>query len=259
MNIGFKGYQRIIMEDIPFFKCPKCNNISNSFTGRGDGIWECDNCKNQDIREKFPKILIMKPVLTCSKCQTKIPDIPSYGTRFFPCYNCRNVVAVKYNKKFYQPTEIVDIQFQSPESLKGIRKEINLVECRNLRTTIPLQLLEFLSHEEKNGFLYFKPKYQKAILLYVHDECIGYLIWSFKKREHDGWPILRQIFIKKENRKNGWASFLIKQWHKMYVIHNGGKFGIEDPNQITLKILINQEHILKENGDYNYKNCFLIP
>ncbi|WP_209625492.1 GNAT family N-acetyltransferase [Methanobacterium petrolearium] len=258
MNISFGGYQEKTMEDIPFLKCPNCNNVGHSLTGRGDGIWECDICKHQDIREKFPIIRIMKAVLTCSKCQTKIHDTPSYGSRFFSCYECRNVVAVKYNKKFYQPTEIINTRFQSPESLKGLGRGINLVECRNLRTTLPLYLLEFLSHEEENGFLSFKSKYQNAILLYVHNECIGYLIWSFKKREHDGCPILRQVFIKKEHRKKGWGSLLIQTWYNIYVTSNGGKFGVENPNNITFKILINLEHITKDKNNLEYKDCFLI-
>jgi len=257
MNISLEGYQEENMEDIPFFKCPNCNNIGHSLTGRGEGIWECDNCKHQDIIEKFPTIRIMKPVLTCSKCHAKIPDTPSYGSRFFSCYKCRNVVAVKYNKKFYQPTEIIDIRFQSPESLKRVGKEINLVECHNLRTTLPLYLLEFFSHNEKNGFLSFKSNYQNAILLYICDECIGYLIWTFKKSEHDGCPILRQIFIKKEHRKKGWGSVLIQKWHKIYIT-NGSKFGVENPNHITFKILKNQEHIIKDNNNLEYKDCFLI-
>lgn len=200
-------------------------------------------------------------MLTCRKCQTKISATPlncAIG-RFYICFNCRNVVAVKYNRKLFQPHEVMNSNFQSLDNLKQVGKKISLVECHNLRTTLPLTMLQFLSKEERNGFLSFQSNYQNAILIYVQDECIGYLIWSFKKQEHEGCHVLRQIFIKKEYRLQNWGSFLIQKWQELYVSPNGKKFGVEDPNNITFKILIKLEYIIKEENDFIYIDCFIIP
>lgn len=255
MNINFEGYQKKNIEEVGYFKCPNCNILSQSgLTGRDEGIYECDNCKYQGGIENFPIIPIKKAMLTCRKCQTKISATPincAIG-RFYICFKCRNVVAVKYNRKLFQPHEVMNSNFQSPDNLKQIGEKISLVECCNLRTTLPLTMLQFLSKEERNGFLSFQSNHQKAILIYVQDKCIGYLIWSFKKHEHEGCPILRQIFIKKEYRLQNLGTFLIKKWHEVYVSPHGKKFGVEDPNHITFKILNNLKHITKDN------NCFII-
>lgn len=260
MNICFEGYTEKNLGDVYFYECPNCNKHVESLTGRGKDIWECDSCKHQDILENFSRVLIKKQFLTCKKCQTKISVTPSNAMgSFYLCFNCReNIVGVEYNEEFYQPSEIMNLGFQHPEKIKRIGKESYLIECRNIRTNLTLQMLQFLSQEENDGFLSFQPDYQRAMLLYVQDQCIGYLIWSLEKNKFNGSPILRQIFIQNEHRRNGYGSLLLQKWFEFYVKSKGKKFGIENPKPFTMKILISQNHIIKKENRLEYVDCFFI-
>lgn len=91
--------------------------------------------------------------------------------------------------------------------------------------------------QEKIGWRRFNSRYHKAILLCIEKrggwKPIGYLMWSGRRKS----IVLRQIWVRKEYRGQGAASFLFKEWYNWITSKRKRDLIIESPEQSVQNLL----------------------
>jgi len=116
--------------------------------------------------------------------------------------------------------------------------------------------LQVLAKHEESGFLFGEQSEHEAGLLLRESDSeryVGYLIWT----EEDDAAIVRQIFIKPEERRQGLAAAALQFWVERF----GGvpqRFGVESPNERTLGLLVKLGYARRQNGGVIGDKCFFV-
>jgi GNAT superfamily N-acetyltransferase len=108
------------------------------------------------------------------------------------------------------------------------------LECRTKAEDLIVTLLVRAAKNEDSGFLYGSSENSHALLCIDNRQYLGYIRWSHGKERH---PALRQLFVVPERRREGIATALIRYWAETYAFPVGEKFGVENPNEKTIRIL----------------------
>src|SRR6267143_408630 len=62
---------------------------------------------------------------------------------------------------------------------------------------------------------------------------VGFLIWT-----GGSTAVLRQIFVRSEDRRKGYAGEAVRYWVRNYADLLDSRFGVESPNERTLRLLV---------------------
>jgi hypothetical protein len=112
-----------------------------------------------------------------------------------------------------------------------------------------------MAKKEDTGFLYIRENEQKAGLVFddKKEKYVGFISWTENKN-----PILRQIFIIKDERRKGYATKVLTFWVDNFSDKISDKFGVESPNEKSQNLLVRLRYAKIEGENIKGLKCFFV-
>ncbi len=113
-----------------------------------------------------------------------------------------------------------------------------------------------MAQQEEAPFRSVSEKDHRAALVFRSEQAayIGFLVWT------EGGPLaLRQIFVRPEDRRKGYASDALRFWVEHYAEPLGRRFGVESPNDRTLRLLVKLGYARTKGKEVISVKCFFMP
>lgn len=247
-----------------FLQCQNCGFVTPSLLGRvveGQNVFECPRCGKKATEEEMDKSwkTLTKKVYAyrCEGCGNYVENT-SDNLNILGLF--REIVCSEYmevNGGLHM--KLIAINGHHISKLRTMTAEsyITLVETR--RHQIILRYLNMLAKRENTGF---RNVPQENIQAYIAtlDKPIGYLAYT-KDERFDGLPIIRQLFVVKEERLKGHATSLVHHFLKNQCKESdkkGNLFVIESANDSSLRIFQKLGHVKIEDGEIRFINCYEI-
>jgi len=226
-------------------ECPYCK-YPNLYLWIDENGKHCFGC-GKVIKDPNRKKLEFKGII-CDRCGRVVAVAPwnmllSPHFEVLYCPNCEDngmyyVIAIKYRRKWRRPNE-----FLFYEGREG------LVKVSSLRDRITLFVLWRLAKKEASEFrsidTVIDNKLFHAKILWKQGEAIGYYTYTTEKNR---LPTLREIFVRKEYRRRGYATQMVQDFLDTFK----GPVGIESPNKHSLELL--QKIGLVERTEKGYRS-----
>ena len=228
-------------------ECPKCGRITESALIKSNKLI-CPRCGHPigDPKTSWKEIEV--DAIQCDKCGEPVTCLPSNYALNTPftalcCPRCNDspdphcfmahIVAIHY--KGY---------WRYPQDFFKKDKKNGLLPVKSERDRITLHLLVDLAKIERYWFLYPR-KGMSAKILWINGEAVGYYLYNKRVKFKDGFhPTINQIFVRKEHRRKGYATEMIKDLLKQFPDQ---KIGIESPEP-ALIALLNKLGLTKEHS-----------
>jgi GNAT superfamily N-acetyltransferase len=122
--------------------------------------------------------------------------------------------------------------------------------CLSKKDHLVARVLFLLAQEEEESFIYGSEGEHRTLVVLNDQQYLGYLFWSenrgrLGKRE----PVLRQLFVRKEFRRQGIGTAMVQTWADRFAFPRASLFGVESPNTHSQSILVRlgYAHIEGEN------------
>lgn len=252
----------LLKKSCGYFQCPGCGRITISIIPRKEDIAKCIKCKKESNIKDWRIVEIMQNALLCSKCNVEIEltsdNLDNMTGVQYKCYKCLETLAIKYRKAAIEWEKAFSPKWNKSLLHRTINiGGLNFLHCKHDKDILVLRLMHYMSTKEENdsyeifGFRTFKKEEHKAglILNSSKDKYLGYILWSEKWSKGDE-PILRQIYIFKEERGKGYGTLIFKYWVEKIAKKVNKIFAIESPNSSTVSIISK----LKYTDD----DCFIV-
>jgi len=192
-----------------------CSKCKYDFTSELDNLWEerevdaliCDICGREIscTSENFNRMSLFKEVM-CPHCNDAVK----------PSHIMMHSVGIFYRGKWRSRNVFLH------DPLKN-----GLISVKSKKDKITSYVLASLAKIDEPSFRTPDPK--DVQILWVNGEAIGYQ----SSNKHMGIPCLRQIYIRPEYRRKGYATRITEK----FLDENPGEILIESPNNISLKML----------------------
>src|SRR5258705_2022610 len=233
---------------VSFRRCPLCEQSVEILAVDDAGVATCYRCQHSAPLDAFRKVQLRRTIATCAGCGADVPLTPSYaGAIGYLCPKCYNYVAVHYGNRRVPPQTALRVSWNRDVWARGqkVSDDCRFVRCRSGKDHLVVTLLQVLAKQEQSGFLFGEQSEHEAGLLLRRSNgrrYVGYLIWT--KEDHS---IVRQIFVKPEERRQGLAAAALTFWVEHYVgVHS--TFGVESPNEKTVALLVKLGYARRDNG-----------
>jgi len=160
--------------------------------------------------------------------------------RFFMCADCSQIHGLEYRRspvpksKAFDPDWILESRI--PEEVIDIKGESDYLLYTSGDTIGKLEhtigLMNAIGGGISSTFSAYVPSEQDAIVYVCGEEVSGYLTW---KRMTNGKLALQQLFVRRDYRKRGIASHMIRKWESQYCDQD--TFYVEEPNEKSITLL----------------------
>jgi GNAT superfamily N-acetyltransferase len=121
------------------------------------------------------------------------------------------------------------------ETLGGWRWTV----CRTKKEHLVARVLFLLAQEEEEGFIYGSEREHRTMVVFNDQQYFGYLFWSDNRgRSGKREPVLRQLFVRKEFRRQGVGTTMLQAWAELFAFPLASLFGVESPNAHTRRMLV---------------------
>jgi predicted GNAT family acetyltransferase len=136
---------------------------------------------------------------------------------------------------------------------------LRVVEAKGLRlwrTVHTLNRKARIEQVNSNTFYFFMVNSRNftVYLLYKGDEAIGYAAWN---QHEDGTPTLRQLYIKPEERRKGYGSYLLLESKRLFS-NDAPIFYVESPNYATCCMLVKLGFAEWDGNRVRGKNIYFV-
>lgn len=259
MSVKFYGWDSKKIDDVTFLQCPYCECCFKGISTEKDGTVECYKCNKKFHKNKLKTVILKKPVAICKNCNAKVSltseNLDLVGGYSYICPTCNNFVAIKFKNYTLQPQTVMNLNWNKKirDNAARIDDEVFFSVCSIDKDFLVLRMMQLMAKEEETGFLYVKEKDQKAALVFNENKYLGFVGWT----EHEK-PILRQIFVEKNERLKGHGTKIFKFWVENIANKLNDTFGVETPNHISQKILLNLGYAENKEGRIVGKKCFFV-
>lgn len=208
---------------------------------------ECSNCKANFLFEEIRVVDVPVAGFLCPICQKYAPEI----------HKGQEIICTNH-PPFQEPlVAIGGFHLIEIESFKSKRR---IIEVKTQKHKAVLRYLNIIAQKEDSTFLSIpKPGVRAFILSKV--KPVGYISFTKKKREYEGVPVIRQLFVKQEARRRGHATELVKYLleRQCYKSNSqGNSFLIESPNRKTLRLLEKLGFLKRVGQNVTLINCSAI-
>ena len=228
--LGFRAIERRMFS---VFRCPKCGHTQEGLNGGSDEVATCYGCNQQIPRSDFGTAHIKRWVAACAECGQSVSLRSRPGV---VCTTCNNVVALHYGNRVVSPEHVLRLDW-SPAMVARSRMLTNgwrWGTCRTKKDHLVGRTLFLLARQEDGSFIYGSESGHRTMVVFNDQQFLAYLLWSDDrgpagKRE----PVLRQLFVRKEFRREGIGTAMVKTW----AIDVDGLFEVEEPNSDAKRIL----------------------
>lgn len=261
MKHKLRGWVDRTKIEISLIKCPNCGELKTSISMINKNEAKCLKCENNFIL-KDNIIKVRENALKCD-CGEEVPLIKE-NRSYLQCYvcpNCENILAIIYDNQLITPSKIISPEWLKSESnsTHNIHNQLYAIDCESKKSLIVFNIIHHLVVlPEGHNFTSFKPSTQNGILFFdkKHEEYVGCIVWSDDKEEK--MNILRQIFVFKNRRDQGYGTLMMKYWIDNYGLKENPIFGIESPTGNTINILIRLKYAEMKNDKLEKYNWRLI-
>jgi len=202
----------------------------------------------------FGMAKVKRSAAICANCGESVPFTPSnhaFGGPYYVCATCNNIVAVYYGNRVASPEQVIHLDWSAEMiSRSETVSRWRWVVCRTKRDHVVARVLFWLALKEEGSFIYGSERHHRAMLFFNDEQYLSYLFWS-ENRNTSGKkePILRQLFVRKEFRRQGIGTTMVQTWADRFAFPLASSFGVESPNEHTQGILVRlaYAHIDGEN------------
>lgn len=254
--VKFEGWKSRRMGDVFHFKCPYCGGCFESYVNN-----TCPKCRKIIQRSELKEIFLKKTIVTCSACGAETPLTPErldcIGEYGYMCDGCQSFIAIRFRNSILKPQTVIDLKWNKgiKDRALPIANNLFLAICTNEKDFLILKILQLMAKDEES-FLYIQPETQKAGLMFNAEQnmYLGFVVWTEEKH-----AVLRQIFIREDERKRGFGTKLLKFWVETFADKINERFGIENPNALSRKMLISLGCAKVEGQGIKGVKCFFVP
>lgn len=254
--VKFEGWKSRRMGDVFHFKCPYCGGCFESY-----GNNTCPKCRKIIQRSELKEIFLKKTIVTCSACGAETPLTPErldlVGGYSYLYRACQNNVAIRFKSNILKPQTVVDLKWNKDIKDRALPVANNLFfsACTSEKDYLILKILQRMAKDEES-FFYIRPETQKAGLMFnvEQNRYLGFVVWTEEKH-----AILRQIFIREDERKRGFGTKLLKFWVETFADKINEKFGVESPKELSRKMLVSLRYAKVEGQGIKWGKCFFVP
>jgi len=246
---------------ITFYRCPSCGDCYDTLSTDQNGLARCFACNKSSPGSAFVRVKRRRIVAQCAHCGEEVPFVPSTTGLVGPMcstFACSNYVAVTYGKAFLEPRIVLDPSWN--RGLSGRAQHVStgllFAPCRSKKDQTVLRVLQVLAMQDDHRFKFGDPKEFCAAVCFdaKRHKYLGFLVWT-----EDKAAVLRQLFVIKNERRKGHASKMVLLWIEDYAKRLGDQFGIEGPNEASLKLHIKMGHIKIKGSDAIGVKCYFAP
>jgi len=254
------GWESRRMDWVPFYQCPDCGDCVDFLFSLDGVLIECSGCQKRFPGQEFKEIKRKRSVVTCV-CGRDVSLSPSNrGWLGYICSKCHNYVAICYGNQALQPSTILSFDWNLSVCERGEEMtqdgKLLFTLCRSAKDFLVLHVLQTIIQKEDVRFRYVRPEEHRAGLLLdsAGRKYLGFLAWVEGKR-----ATLGQMFIVKDERRKGYAERMLTHWVERHADRLDEKFGIEDPNEAAMSLLVKLGHVRAEDDRHVGIKCFFAP
>ncbi len=235
--------------------CPGCGEKYDSISGYPD--IRCRKCKflfpllaGQRIPQEFLKKEDVDAVC-CDRCGELVTCTSDNMAMFalFPEVLCpkeecvdkgedglcdNHLLAIQYRKSWYPPSHFLRSEGR-----------VGLIRTSGQKERVALSILNSEAKLDDSSFMHV-PKTVDSKMLWMDGNAVGYYTYT---RTNSNYPLptLHQIFVRKENRRRGYATLMLNEFLSDFP---KGNVGIESPNRDFLQVLIKVGHFANVKGKF---------
>ena len=253
------GRKEMRMGPVTFRRCPGCGIEGESFIGGPGGLVHCHLCRGEFPPSEFKVVTRSRSIAVCNGCGRQVSLTPANeGWLGYLCAHCNNYVAVHYGNHRLQPSIPLKVTWNSDAGARAraVGRTLRFLECRTKKDFLVVKLLQVLAQQEHAPFRSVSSADHKAALFFRSDQVayIGFLVWTEEKA-----VVLRQIFVKPQHRRRGYASDVLRFWERRRVEPLRSSFGVESPNDRTLRLLVKLGYARMDGEHVIGVRCFFLP
>jgi predicted acetyltransferase len=260
-SLKLEGWKLKKMGDVGFLQCPYCGYCFEGIGVNKDGTVECYKCKERFPVDELKRVTLKRPVVICKICGAEVSltqeNLDMLGGYSYMCPRCMNHVAIKFKNYVIQPQTVMNLKWNRTIKNRAtqIENDLSFATCEDKKDILILKIMQLMAKKEDTGFLYIRENEQKAGLVFddKKEKYVGFISWTENKN-----PILRQIFIIKDERRKGYATKVLTFWVDNFSDKISDKFGIESPNEKSQNLLVRLRYAKIEGENIKGLKCFFV-
>lgn len=237
------GWRAIKKRTFDFYECPQCHHRQESVSYGEDELASCYGCNEKMPVETFGMAKVKRSAAICAKCGESVPVLnESMMGPYYACANCDNLVAVSYgNHCVVSPEQVLRLDWRPEIVARSEALGIwRWAVCLTKKDHLVARILFWLASEEDGSFIYGLESEHHTMLALNDEGYLGYLFWTDSRSRSSGKrePVLRQVFVRKEFRRQGVGTMMVEMWADRFAFPLAPKFGVESPNAHTKRMLV---------------------
>jgi len=221
----------------------------------------CFACDTLSPLDAFTTVKRKTVIGQCAHCGKEVSFASSSSGVVGPLCSsiaCSNYVAVAHANSFLQPHTVLDPGWNRglQSRLRQLAPGLLFARCRSGKDFVTLRVLQVLAKQDDARLNFANPQDHSSLLCLdaKRQKYIGFLIWSEGES-----PVLRQLFVVKNERRKGYASEIVRFWVARYASKSQERFGIEGPNDAALALHVKLGHIKIEGSSMIGVKCYFAP
>ncbi|TAL39941.1 MAG: N-acetyltransferase, partial [Alphaproteobacteria bacterium] len=245
------GWRAIERVEEDFYRCPRCQHLQETIGYGEDRLATCYGCKREVPIEDFGTGKVNRSVAICAECGERhylLSLNQSSSGQHYVC-ECSNIVAVHYGRRLVRPDTILRLDWSPPLIARGEGLGVfRWAGCSTKKDNLVARMLWRQAKEEEGSFIYGDDAKRRTMVFFNDSGFLGYLFWS-EVRDGTGKkePVLRQLFVKKEFRRQGIGAAAVKLWAERFAFPLASQFGVEAPSQDTIRILVKLGYLHRDD------------
>ena len=212
----------------------------------------------------FGTAKVKRSVAICANCGEPVPltfNNHSWGGPYYVCGTCKNVVAVYYGNRIATPERVLRVDW-APEMTARSEKfdRWQWAICRTKENSSWRRVLFLLAEEEEKSFVYGDEREHRTVIFFDDQQNLSYLFWSENRgRSGKREPALRQLFVRKEFRRQGIGTAMVQLWADRFAFPLADSFGVESPNAHTQEMLVRLGYAQISAENIVGTKCYFVP
>lgn len=255
--------RKLVRKD--FLQCPNCGWKTPDLYGRdvnGRTVYQCSRCHEKFTQEQIETLWKTVPkkvyAYRCEGCGEYIPNT-SENRNMLGVFNELLCPTCNEGKGNILSLKLVAINGHHASKLRTMTAESYITPVKTRKHQIILRYLNILAKIEQTSW---RKVPQRGIQAYITtlEGPIGYLAYT-KDEGYHGLPVIRQLFVVKEERRKGHATRLVKHFLTNQCEKPDKKgcfFLIESPNDASLRLFQKLGYVRIEDKEIRFINCYWI-
>jgi hypothetical protein len=247
--------------EVTFYRCPECGDCQEVLLPNQDNIAECFTCDKSNPASAFAAVKKKRVIAQCAGCGDDVAFTSSYIGIIGPLcpkFECANYVAVCYGNSFFEPKIVLDPSWNRGlcARTEPLAPGLLFARCTSKKDYTVLRVLQVLAKQDDSRFNFASPEEHHAAIYLdsKRQKYIGFVIWTESET-----AVMRQLFVVRDERRNGYASKLFTFWAQHYAKRLNADFGIEGPNEASTNLLLKLGHVRIEGSDLVGVDCHFAP